>query len=241
MRNFKSRPALTNGALKQLKAKTKIILDSPTIKETAKSVYANSRKTKWFVSSVVSTLGVLAGVGQRCMFCGSNESSQVDHFRPKADFPHRAMEWENFIWICGLCNQHKGDGFPFDFESGQLLINPLDEDVWQFFTIDKHGFILPKWNVIQGGIDFRAKTSEEGYKFNRQVIQEARKQQISNLEDQVKDTILLNEHGYINLQEKQVRLEKWLAHPFHPEVAQYFFLGPGKTEEPFKTFLNMVP
>lgn len=241
MRNFSARPQLTIVASKRLSNKTKVILDSPTIKETAESVYTNSRKTQWFVSSVVATLGALAGVGERCMFCGSNESSQVDHFKPKADFPYLAMNWENFIWICGLCNQNKGNRFPFDFQTGQLLINPLDEDVWQFFTINEHGFILAKWNIEQNDIDLRAKTSEEQYKFNRQVIQEARKKQFNSLKDQVKDTILLNNYGHITLQEKQERLTRWLTHPLHPEVAQYFFLGPGKAEEPFVTFLNMIP
>jgi 5-methylcytosine-specific restriction endonuclease McrA len=240
MRNFAIRPQLQPSAERWLSTKTQVITNSQTPKETAESVYSNSRKTQWFLTSVVATLGELAGTGQPCMFCGSSEASQVDHFKPKADFPHIAMSWENFIWICGVCNQHKGNTFPFDFHVGQLLINPLDEDIWLFYTIDKYGYILAKWNVVENDIDLRAKTTEDIYKFNRQAIQESRQKQIMSLEEHVNDSILLDKFGHLSMQEKRKRLTDWLAHSFHPEVAQYFFLGPGKTEEPFATFLNLL-
>ncbi|NKI68071.1 hypothetical protein GN109_01455 [Collimonas pratensis] len=240
MRNFPPRPPLGPAALRRLTEKTNAILASPTPQALAESCYTNSRRTRWFVTSVVAALTTMVGLGGRCMFCGSSEASQVDHFMPKAVYPAQTMVWENFIWICGLCNQHKGNEFPCDAQGNSLLINPIDDDVWLFFTIDKLGFILPVWNMAADDIDIRAHTTETLYKFNRQAVQESRQKRIQSLCDHIADCVLLHSHGHLTVQQKQERIDKWLLEPFHPEVAQYFFRGPGRTEEPFATYLNLI-
>lgn len=240
MRNFLQRPILQKKGLDQLESKAFEIIRSKSPKATAETIYKNSRKTKWFLDSVVSTLGELSGTGQRCMFCGGSESSQVDHFLPKAKFPYFAMCWENFIWICGVCNQHKGDKFPCDYDLGNLLINPLDEDIWKYFTLDRLGFMMPKWNIKLDDIDKRAKETEGAVKLNRQIVQETRQFRITHLISEVEDAILLHDMGHLNKVELRERLNNWMIFPLHPEVPQYFFEGPGNVEEPFSAFLVLV-
>jgi 5-methylcytosine-specific restriction endonuclease McrA len=74
------------------------------------------------------------------MLCSGSESSDVEHFMPKALYPSQAMNWENYLWACGICNRLKGNQFP---EEGRHLINPLDENVWTFFFIDEFGLLTP--------------------------------------------------------------------------------------------------
>ncbi|MFZ6708997.1 HNH endonuclease [Undibacterium sp. TC9W] len=230
MRNFLSRPTLSDKALTKLSEKTTEISSSPDPKKRAEDVYKASRTTVWFERSVLVSLRTLAGPGERCMFCGSSEASQVDHFKPKADFPHLAMEWENYIWICGVCNLNKGDNFPIGSGGTQLLINPIDEDVWQYFSIDDTGYIMCNWDVANDDFDARAKTSEDIYKFNRQAIQEARQKQINSLKEQVLDCITLEKYGHITKIQLKEKLQRWIEFPFHPEVSQYYLKGAGKVE-----------
>ncbi|MFZ6755997.1 HNH endonuclease [Undibacterium sp. Ji50W] len=240
MRKFDPRPALSLTSLNKLSDKTAEIASSNDPKKRAEEIYKVSRTTVWFKSSVVDSLKKLSGLGERCMFCGSSEASQVDHFKPKATFPHLAMAWENYIWICSVCNQSKLDNFPLSSDGSSLLINPIDEDIWQFFSLDELGYILSKWDVAIDDVNVRSKTCETFYKFNRQAVQEARQKRICSLKEQVSDSILLEKFGYLSQTELHKRLQSWIEHPFHPEVPQYYLLGAGNVEEPFSTFLGLV-
>ena len=111
MRKFLPRPDLSVAHAAKLTQKTNTISTAADQKTTAETIYTGARQTKWFANSVIKELKSLAGAGERCMFCGGSEASQVDHFKPKADFPLEAMKWENFVWICGFCNQNKGINF----------------------------------------------------------------------------------------------------------------------------------
>lgn len=222
-----------------MNTKTVLITGSATPKETAETIYSRARKTKLFLETVVTTLQHLAGVGERCLYCGSSEASQVDHFKPKANFPEAAMTWENFIWICGVCNQNKGNQYPSDSALNPLLINPIDEDIWQSFSLDRFGFMLPRWDIGLNDLNVKAKVTEATIKLNRQAVQEARNLRIRQLETCVHDCILLSGYGHLSAIEKDQRMRAWIDFPFHPEVPQYFLQKEGMCEEPFATFLNL--
>ena len=80
-----------------------------------------------------------------CSFCDNFPVSPpsidtIEHFRPKADFPKLAYQWENLYYCCNYCQQ-KGDEFhdlllqpdhfdyrfdryfTWDYENGLLLVN----------------------------------------------------------------------------------------------------------------------
>jgi uncharacterized protein (TIGR02646 family) len=240
MRTFSPRPALSNSALIKLDQKTVAIVASATPADTADTLYTNSRKTKWFENSVVAALRLLAGLGERCMFCGGSEASQVDHFKPKANYPRDAMVWENFVWICGFCNQHKGNDFPLDATGATILLNPLDDDVWTYFRLDKFGYLSPRWDAALDDFDPRAKKTEDTIKFNRQAAQEARYARFKQLEQSCNDWLALHTANAITAHEIFARVKTELMFPLHQEVPQYYFKGDGKVEAPFSSVRTLI-
>lgn len=52
----------------------------------------------------------------RCAYCLTREqwcqdrmgTMSVDHFEPQAESPHRRLEYDNLIYVCGPCNRSKG-------------------------------------------------------------------------------------------------------------------------------------
>jgi uncharacterized protein (TIGR02646 family) len=49
----------------------------------------------------------------------------VDHFRPKVYYYWLAYEWSNLLPLCKICNNDKGDKFPFIFKNPYGLMNKM--------------------------------------------------------------------------------------------------------------------
>lgn len=65
----------------------------------------------------------------RCMYCGENVGTDVDHFEPLSHAPLRTYDWLNHLLACSRCNsQAKGDTFLRDPHGDPLLIDPTAED-----------------------------------------------------------------------------------------------------------------
>ncbi|MGK4582770.1 HNH endonuclease [Kitasatospora sp. HPMI-4] len=66
----------------------------------------------------------------RCMYCGDNLGTDIDHFEPIARAPLRTFDWHNHLLACAYCNSNlKRDRFPCDPVTGaHLLIDPSHED-----------------------------------------------------------------------------------------------------------------
>lgn len=235
MRKLPLRPDLPQATLKQLAQETKAIAQATDPKADAKRRYENARKAKWF-KPVVEALGEMSGLGGRCMFCSGSESSQVEHFRPKAVFPLEAVKWENFLWSCSICNQSKSDRFPPDTEPGEPIINPVDEDVWSFFFIDEFGNLAARWCSDTNGIDARAAKTIEILALDRDALQDTRQQRLDDLRKRVRDSLELFRQKHLGQDELRARCEEWRRQPFQPDVASYFLDGPGRQEEPFAEF-----
>lgn len=47
-----------------------------------------------------------------CGYCEQECKGEVDHFRPKSQFPERVYEWENWVLACHVCNNMKGGKWP---------------------------------------------------------------------------------------------------------------------------------
>ncbi|GJF30060.1 hypothetical protein KNE206_27600 [Kitasatospora sp. NE20-6] len=67
---------------------------------------------------------------ERCMYCGDNLGTDIDHFEPIARDPLRTFDWQNHLLACAHCNSNqKRDRFPCDPLTGDhLLVDPARED-----------------------------------------------------------------------------------------------------------------
>ncbi|MEZ6056156.1 MAG: hypothetical protein R3C01_05585 [Planctomycetaceae bacterium] len=241
MRKLKKRPSLPATSIKKLAEKTaQIVVDSDP-KGKADSIYSSARSSnpQWF-QEVVNALRTMSGAGERCMFCSGSESSDVEHFQPKSIFPHLAMTWDNFLWSCTICNRFKSNRFPPDTEPGPKLINPCEENVWDFFYVDEFGNLSPRWRTDLNDLDPRAVKTQEILKLDRQALQESRQLRLRELKQQVRDAVQLYQQGKLSKAQLKQRRKAWLKAPFQPDVADYCFLGPGNRDEPYHTFLSIL-
>lgn len=73
---------------------------------------------------------------ERCMYCGDNQGTDIDHFEPLARNPLRTFDWLNHLLACALCNSHKKrDMFPVDADGKPLLIDPTVEDPFDHLSL----------------------------------------------------------------------------------------------------------
>lgn len=172
------------------------------------------------------------------MWCSGSESAQVDHYRPKSAYPKLALTWENLLWGCGVCNGDKGSTFPTQRHA--LPINPAKEDVWSFFFIDQFGNLTPRWRDDLDDFDPRAVSTRKILRLDRQALQESRQLRRLDLIKQVQDTLARYNAKELDVAELRRRKVAWLHQPFQPDVADYFFKGPGASESPFHQLLALA-
>ena len=152
MRQLTKRPKLKAVTSQKLAAEAAKVAAAADPKADAAKRYKAARGAAWF-KPVLAALGAMCGVGERCMFCSGSESSNVEHYQPKAVFPDMALTWENYLWSCIVCNAAKSDNFPT--VADQRLINPAAEKVWDFFFIDEFQHFVTKdiCEILDGGCD----------------------------------------------------------------------------------------
>lgn len=180
----------------------------------------------------------MAGAAERCMGCSGSEAAQVEHFRPKATYPELALQWENLLWLCGLCNLNKGTRF----DESAAPINPVDENVWDHFFIDQFGNLCARWNTELDDLDPRAVHTIELLGLDRQALQEARLARLVDLRQKVSDNLHLLQDQRLTLEDLERRVLEWFEQPWQPDVADYFFEGPGRLDssEPFQHFFEIL-
>jgi uncharacterized protein (TIGR02646 family) len=78
---------------------------------------------------IKDVLRQMASGYQNCMYCESGEATDIEHFWPKSQYPHKAYEWLNYLLACSNCNSNnKRDRFPVGAVGQPLLIDPTAED-----------------------------------------------------------------------------------------------------------------
>lgn len=236
MRRIRSRPDLPPDVVAKLAEATAAIESRaafPDRKREADRRYDNARDAAWF-RPVLAALGEMAGPGERCMYCSGSESSDVEHYRPKSVFPELATTWDNYLWACGVCNSsYKNNRFPPDTEPGGRIVNPVEDDVWDFFFIDEFGLLTPF-------DDPRAASTFEILGLDREAVSIPRQVRCREIKRQVEDATELHRLGSLDADELRRRRDEWLRSPLQPDVADYFLAGPGRDESPFKEFLALV-
>lgn len=237
MRNIRSRSTLPDDTLRRLNSETQAIVAATDKKEKAKNRYKAARQAAWF-QVIIDSLGCMAGVGQRCMYCSGSECAQVEHYRPKSTHPELAFAWENLLWSCGICNQTKNDRF----DEQVRPINPIDDQVWEHFFIDEYGNLCPRWNQLEGALDARAVKTIEYHGLDRQSLQESRQERLIDLRKQVTEARAHFERGLMTTDELKEKLRCWLRQPFQLDIADFFLDGPGAhdSEEPFSWLIKVT-
>lgn len=239
MRRLPKRKKLPPPLLLRLAQETSAIEAHQNPKAEADRRFKNARGAIWF-RPVVEALIRLSGPGRRCMYCSDSEASDVEHIRPKAVFPNLAMSWENTLWVCTTCNRFKGHRYPPDTEPGAEILNPLVDDVWKYFFIDRHGFLVPLWDAASDAFDARAAQTRDRLELNRQGVQEARAIRLRDLKTQVAGLLKMHKKSHLSKAELNKRVRQLKRQPFHPEVADFFLSGPGSATAPFRTLLALL-
>lgn len=121
------RSGLTPPSLAKLAALTAKVTSAADPAAKAKALWRS--KPKQAFDEVRAQLEAMASGRARCMYCEDSLGTDIDHFRPKADFPPLAFTWSNYLLACGHCNSNlKGRAFPVDANGAPLLLDPSVDD-----------------------------------------------------------------------------------------------------------------
>lgn len=238
MRRLPARPELPPTTLLKIGKQTtaiEAIEDFAKQVDAANSLYKSARGSKWFLPAV-EALSEMAGAGQRCMCCSGGEAAQVEHYRPKGTYPSRSFVWTNLLWICSVCNLYKGD----QFDESCQPVNPIEEQVWEYFFIDEFGNLCPRWSHESGSLNSRAVETIRLYSLDRQALQETRLARLQELVRLLSDSTALKDQDQLSDGDLQLRLLEIHANPLQPDVADYFLNGPGSTDLLFEQFFEVA-
>ncbi|MDH6123155.1 HNH endonuclease [Kitasatospora sp. GP82] len=121
------RPPLHDRLAADLARRTEAIRAAGPSTATGRSAWRTARESKAKLRTLLHRMapGLL-----RCMYCGDNLGTDIDHFEPIARAPLRTFDWHNHLLACAYCNSNrKRDLFPCDPVTGaHLLIDPARED-----------------------------------------------------------------------------------------------------------------
>lgn len=94
--------------------------------EVARRKWDSASKAR---NGVRERLASMAHGVRRCMYCGDNLGTDIDHFQPISAAPLRTFDWLNHLLACAFCNSNaKRDAYPCDATGACLLIDPASED-----------------------------------------------------------------------------------------------------------------
>lgn len=109
-------------------------LDSRTAQLDARGFLPEAARHAWKAARyerrrLRERLSQMAAGILRCMYCGDNLGTDVDHFNPIRHAPERTFDWLNHLLACSFCNSNqKRDLFPCDPQGRHLLIDPTKDD-----------------------------------------------------------------------------------------------------------------
>jgi hypothetical protein len=175
------------------------------------------------------------------MYCSSNEPSQVEHFRPLALFPRKAFEYENYLWVCDICNRtHKGERFPPDNHPGAPLLNPMEDNVWDYFFISELGTLVPRIDPLTSEPIARARSTCEVVGIDRDNVQIKRRRRYKTLRNAAVQALADLDSGRKTQRDIEELIDEWRSEPFQADVADYFLNGPGRFKDPFQSLFAAI-
>jgi hypothetical protein len=171
----------------------------------------------------------MARIRNRCAYCDDSRAADVDHFWPLSPHYTKAFEWHNHLWSCPECNRRKSARFPV-VSGVPLLVNPVEENWWDFLTLDTgSGVLAPRFDAA-GHMDPRGAATLDVFRpLTYEPVIEGRFRSIERLRKAAQKTIDMGD-----AREAEEALGQAITHDDF-DVAAWFALGPGAQEEPFAT------
>ncbi|WP_026424365.1 HNH endonuclease [Actinokineospora inagensis] len=105
---------------------------------------------------------------ERCMYCGDNQGTDIDHFSPVALTPLLTFVWSNHLLACSVCNSHhKRDQFPRDARGRPLLLDPTVDDPFEHLALS---LTLGRYRALTE----RGEVTEQVCGLNRDILTRGR-------------------------------------------------------------------
>ncbi|MDI6104441.1 hypothetical protein QLQ12_38220 [Actinoplanes sp. NEAU-A12] len=102
----------------------------------ARDIWHRRSTRTYVITPVRAVLKEMAPGAERCMYCGDNQGTDIDHHEPLARNPLRTFDWLNHLLACSHCNSHhKRDRYPVDEHGLPLLIDPSAEDPFEHLML----------------------------------------------------------------------------------------------------------
>jgi HNH endonuclease len=120
-----ARLALDDDLTIRLEARTSQLKLAGANAESARTLWGSARTER---RKLRELLALMAPGIQRCMYCGDNLGTDIDHFAPISISPLKTFEWLNHLLACSHCNSNeKRDKYPCDAAGNALLLDPTRE------------------------------------------------------------------------------------------------------------------
>jgi len=98
-------------------------------KQRARQLWKQTSVRRHIHPVLKGALAEMAPGLERCMYCGDNQGTDIDHFEPKSLAPLRTFDWLNHLLACSVCNSNqKRNLFPTAADGSPLLVDPTAED-----------------------------------------------------------------------------------------------------------------
>jgi len=173
MRQLRRLP-LSSATVGFLRDRTKRVRGASDPKLEAKRLWSAQQNRAF--AEIREILGRMASGLERCMYCEDSEGTAIEHFWPKATFPKKAFTWKNYLIACTRCNSNfKRDRFPRTFDGKPLLINPTEEDPFDFLDFS------PTTGMYESKLP-KGVSSIDVFGLNRPILTKGRKDAWISLE-----------------------------------------------------------
>jgi hypothetical protein len=121
-----SRVTLEDRLANKLNRRTFALKAANADSRAAREAWTSARAEK---QGIRQHLAAMAPGIERCMYCGDNRGTDIDHFEPIRELPTGTFEWLNHLLACSTCNSNqKRDRFPRDSSGTALLIDPTRDN-----------------------------------------------------------------------------------------------------------------
>jgi uncharacterized protein (TIGR02646 family) len=190
------------------------------------TTWKSARKTKP-LKSALHVLQAMAGVRERCMYCGDSHGTDIEHFWPKRHHPDRMFRWPNLLLCCTECGRFKLDDFPLA-GGVPLLVDPTAEDPWQFLDFEPvTGIIMPRFDRAAGDWSPKGTETVKALQLDRrEALQKSYQKTYRRLKARVEAALQTAAPDAITL-----------VHELHEVddhgLLGWCFTGTGQNEEPF--------
>lgn len=144
---------------------------------------------------------------QRVYECKDNklkdDSSTIEHYRPKGIYYWLAYSWDNLLWCCYRCNQNKSNKFSIEniqVEYAESFLDDIHNSASLYNTTEEPKFIHPEFENARGlcqfddnGVidsnDMRVKYTITECGIDRYDLNEKRKKILDELRNKINDRI----------------------------------------------------